>query len=217
MANFSPCGHANSRWPPSRAALKSCGFEASYFATRTTSLFPITFEDQKNGTKNDLRTHQHTDNPVLCPVKRLVLLVQRILRTCPAANPDTPINQICLISLPSQVSSTVLRQYMRSTCTATKSIRSGAAMGLFLMNHPVHKIMILGRWSSDAFLVYIRPQVPEWTNKMSQDMIQFNSYTDATDPRRTQQPFDPRTRQRLFNGDQHSFLPVAMQNMHLHH
>ena len=35
----------------------------------------------------------------------------------------------------------------------TRSIRSGAAMGLFLMNHPVAKIMILGCWSSDACLV----------------------------------------------------------------
>jgi hypothetical protein len=46
----------------------------------------------------------------------------------------------------------------------TRSIRSGAAMGLFLMNHPVAKIMIFGGWSSDAFLDYIRPQVLEWTN-----------------------------------------------------
>ena len=191
----------------------------------------LTFEDQKNGTKNDRRTHQCTTDPVLCPVKRLVSLVQRIYRTCADATPDTPINLICLIATPSQISSTIIRQYLRSTCTTrggkttfgydaadigTKSIRSGAAMGLFLMNHPVHKIMILGRWSSDAFLVYIRPQVLEWTNNMSQDMIHFNSYTDATDPRRTQ-PSDPRTRQRLFNGDQHAFLPVAMQNMHLHH
>ena len=191
----------------------------------------LTFEDQKNGTKNDKRTHQQTTDPVLCPVKRLVSLVTRIYRTCRSATPDDPINSYCLISTPAQVPSSVVRQYMRSTCTAqggkatfgydatdigTKSIRSGAAMGLFLMNHPVHKIMILGRWSSDAFLVYIRPQVLEWTNNMSQDMIEFNTYTDATDPRRTQ-PSDPRTRQRLFNGDQHSFLPMAMQNMHLHH
>ena len=72
----------------------------------------LTFEDQKNGTKNDRRTHQHTDDPVLCPVKCLVSLVQRILRTCSVVNPDTPINQICLISVPTQVSSTVLRQYI---------------------------------------------------------------------------------------------------------
>ena len=51
-------------------------------------------------------------------------------------------------------------------------------MALFLKDHSVHKIMILGRWSSDAFLVYIRPQVLEWTNNMSRDMISFNSFLD---------------------------------------
>jgi hypothetical protein len=52
-----------------------------------------------------------------------------------------------------------------------KSIRSGAAMSLFLMDHSPAKIMILGHWSSDAFLVYIRPQVLEWTNNMLCDKI----------------------------------------------
>jgi hypothetical protein len=52
-------------------------------------------------------------------------------------------------------------------------------MGLFLMNHSVAKIMMLGRWSSDAFLVYIRPQVMEWTNQMSGDMIVHDSFFDA--------------------------------------
>jgi hypothetical protein len=43
----------------------------------------------------------------------------------------------------------------------THSLRSGRAMTLFLKDHPVQKIMIFGRWSSDAFLVYIRLQVLE--------------------------------------------------------
>jgi hypothetical protein len=99
----------------------------------------------------------------------------------------------------------------------TRSIRSGAAMGLFLMNHPVHKIMILGRWSSDAFLVYIRPQVLEWTNNMSADMIHLDTFRDATDSQKTQ-PSDPRTRRRLFNGDKKRQKgAVTMQKMHLHH
>jgi hypothetical protein len=38
-----------------------------------------------------------------------------------------------------------------------RSIRSRAAMALFLKDHSTAKIMILGRWSSDAFLVNIRP------------------------------------------------------------
>jgi hypothetical protein len=72
-------------------------------------------------------------------------------------------------------------------------------MSLFLANHSVAKIMILGRWSSDAFLVYLRPQVLEWTNNMSADMLSNNSFFDATDAHRALSS-DPRTRQsRHFN------------------
>jgi hypothetical protein len=60
-----------------------------------------------------------------------------------------------------------------------RSLRSGAAMALFLKDHSTAKIMILGRWSSDAFLVYIRPQVLEWTNNMSRDMVSFDSFLDV--------------------------------------
>ena len=139
----------------------------------------LTFEDQKNGTKMDRRTHQCTGDPILCPIRRIASLIARVYRTIPLASDDTPINAIFLSSRESRVSSGSLRASIRSTCTCgggkptfgysaadigTKSIRSGAAMSIFLMNYPVHKIMILGRWSSDAFLVYICPQVLEWTN-----------------------------------------------------
>jgi hypothetical protein len=192
----------------------------------------ITFENQKNGTKNDKRTHQRTGDPILCPIRRLASLVERIYRRVPSASPDTPINAMFLQSKVTFISNTALRLFIRSSCTCgggkstfgftaselgTRSIRSGAAMSLFLMNHPVHKIMILGRWSSDAFLVYLRPQVLEWTNQMSCDMIHMDSFLDATDPRRASST-DPRTRQQLFNGggdsDRH---PIKMLEMHLHH
>ncbi len=80
------------------------------------------------------------------------------------------------------------------------------------MNHPVHKIMILGRWSSDAFLVYIRPQVLEWTNNMSRDMINNETFLDATDSRRTK-PEDPRTRETPLKANR-SFVPNQLQ---IHH
>jgi hypothetical protein len=199
-----------------------------YLAERVT----VTFEDQKNGTKMDKRTHQRTGDPILCPVERIASLVERIYRRVPSASPDTAINTMFLLSRESKASSTALRNYIRSSCTCgggtttfgfaasdlgTRSIRSGAAMSLFLMNHPVHKIMILGRWSSDAFLVYLRPQVLEWTNQMSGDMIHIDSFMDATDPRRVTDS-DPRTRQKLFNGNEKSDRhPVKMLAMHLHH
>ena len=137
---------------------------------------------------------------------------------------------MCLTTKTCRVTSTSLRSYLRSTCRimggkavfgydpgdiGTRSLRSGAAMSLFLMNHPVTKIMILGRWSSDAFLVYIRPQVLEWTNNMSQDMIRHNSSLDATDNRRTP-PSDPCLRTNLFNAARPTH-PITIQKMHLHH
>ena len=169
----------------------------------------LTFENQKNGQKMDKWAHQRTGDPILCPIQRIASLVSRIYRRVPSASPDTPINTMFLLSRESKASSAALRTYIRSSCTCgggiptfgfsasdlgTRSIvRSGAAMSLFLMNHPVHKIMILGRWSSDPFLVYLRPQVLEWTNQMSSDMIHIDSFMDATDLRRVSNT-DPWTR-----------------------
>lgn len=51
-------------------------------------------------------------------------------------------------------------------------------MALFLMDHSVERIKILGRWSSDAFLVYIRPQVLEWTSIMASDMAKVSDFID---------------------------------------
>jgi hypothetical protein len=87
-------------------------------------------------------------------------------------------------------------------------------MALFLKDHSTAKIMILGRWSSDAFLVYIRPQVLEWTNNMSRDMISFDSFLDVGlyDIASTS---DPRTRRRTIqlNG-QGSTMPIPSFNLH---
>ena len=211
------------------------GHELAHDSTELHTAYRVTltFEDQKNGTKNDRRTHQQTSDPVLCPLKRIVVsIVQRIIiRIVLTATQQTSINTIRLLAATTQILSTTLRQFIRSTCilgggratfgydandVGTKSIRSGAAMGLFLMNHPVHEIMILGRWSPDAILVYIRPQVLEWTNNMSHDMIHNNSFMDATDSRKTQTS-DPRKRQCLFNGDTSSLISTTMQEMNLHH
>ena len=49
-------------------------------------------------------------------------------------------------------------------------------MALFLKDHSPTKIILLGRWKSLAFLVYLRPQVTEWCDLFSIDMISFNHY-----------------------------------------
>jgi hypothetical protein len=185
----------------------------------------VTFVDQKNGTKMDVRTQQRTGDPVLCPVLQAYALVSRIRRTVPNYSNTTTLNTLTLAKKTVSISSKYLLQQLRFTCRScgdiqtfgfthksigTHSLRSGGAMALFLNDHPVHKIMIFGRWSSDAFLVYIRPQVLEWTNNMSRDMIRHDTFLDATDTRQTHQE-DPRTR-RPFNGPS-----ILMPNLHLFH
>ncbi len=89
-------------------------------------------------------------------------------------------------------------------------------MSLFLMDHSPAKIMILGRWSSDAFLVYIRPQVLEWTINMPRDMIHLDSFFDAPH-RDLVAPDDPLTRKRLqasFNGRDNI---VTIPKFYTHH
>ncbi len=160
-------------------------------------------------------------------MRRLTSLVARIHRQIPTAGPDHTLNTIATSTQrPGAITSTQLREFMRSTCAlkggkvtfgfdpadiGTKSLRSGAAMSLFLSNHSVHKIMLLGRWSSDAFLVYIRPQVLEWTDNMSDDMIKHDNFWDATDSRRTSSE-DPRTRTNDFNAGK---LRVPIR-LHIH-
>jgi len=53
----------------------------------------------------------------------------------------------------------------------THSIRSGAAMAMYLDGTPVYTIMLISRWSSDAFLRYIRKQVQQFSQGVSRRMI----------------------------------------------
>jgi hypothetical protein len=51
------------------------------------------------------------------------------------------------------------------------SIRCGAAMAMYLRTVPVFTIMLIGRWSSDAFLLYIRRQVQEFSTGVASRMV----------------------------------------------
>jgi hypothetical protein len=88
-------------------------------------------------------------------------------------------------------------------------------MALFLANHSPAKIMILGRWVLDAFMVYIRPQVLEWTNIMSVDMIHLESFINiAYDMVPTDDPHTRTLLSKTFNGRDSA---VTMPWFHLHH
>jgi hypothetical protein len=68
----------------------------------------------------------------------------------------------------------------------THSLQSGAAMEMYLREIPVYTIMLIGRWSSDAFLRYIRKQVEQFSRNVSKKMLTFRSFRHIPDitPRR---------------------------------
>jgi hypothetical protein len=58
----------------------------------------------------------------------------------------------------------------------TRSIRSGAVMAMYLTGVPVFSIMLIGRWSSTAFLKYIWKQIQEFLQGISSKMIAVQSF-----------------------------------------
>jgi hypothetical protein len=79
-------------------------------------------------------------------------------------------------------------------------------MSLFSMNHSTERNMLLGcRWKSDAFLVYIRLQVLEWTNSMINDMIHHDSFLEVAECDQANHDL-PRTRPRRLNGPNNSLI-----------
>lgn len=152
----------------------------------------VTFVDTKTEMKGETRSQVNTDHPILCPVRLWGRIVRRILQW-PGTSSKTTVN--CWFDSKSNSlrfiqSSDVLSDLRRSCADGgghrkygyhpheigTRSIRSGAAMALFLANESSMKIMLLGRWASDAFLIYIRTQVLEWTANMSQSMLKVLNF-----------------------------------------
>jgi hypothetical protein len=83
----------------------------------------------------------------------------------------------------------MLRQFLREADSESLNIKAeDSAMAMYLNGIPVYTIMLLGRWSSDAFLRYIRKQVTEFSRGVARKMIQrpvyFHvSHADREDPR----------------------------------
>ena len=83
----------------------------------------------------------------------------------------------------------------------THSIRSGAAMAMYLVECPVYTIMLIGRWSSDAFLRYIRKKVEQFSHNVSRRMICFQFHRHILDLETTALHLDPKQQNRPDNAD----------------
>ena len=191
----------------------------------------ITFRDQKNGKKMAVRTQNRTSCEILCPVRRWASIVHRLVARF-GDKPNTPINRVATSRR--LLRSKQMLDFIRLTAkkmgpmagyapeeVGCHSIRSGAAMCLILGGAATHKVMLVGRWSSDAFIAYIRPQIDAFTSGLSEIMIRIQQFRDLgsvieserLDPNDPLLPNDPNA-----SRNQHSdpLRPVTMSQFHIY-
>ena len=161
----------------------------------------ITFEFQKRDLRDDSITQSKSGDKLLCPVRAAATVAKRLLRITPsqdahaftyADKKGTPWDltaKAALAHLRCFIANVDPVFGLKPKEIGLHSIRSSAAMGMYLNGIPVFTIMLLGRWSSDAFLRYIRKQVVEFSNDVSRKMIQNPKYHHLPNPDRE----DPRT------------------------
>ncbi len=145
----------------------------------------IIFESQKTEKKNQSVFHHCTNHPILCPIKIWASIIQRILKI-PGSSPNTTINTILLANGSKQyLSNNFLINKLRLAVRmigqdelgftpaeiGLHSLCSGAAMAMFLAGIPTSTIKLMGRWASEAFMDYIRPQVEKFSSLISKKPI----------------------------------------------
>jgi hypothetical protein len=175
----------------------------------------LTFETQKNQEKFDTVTHGRTDHDFLCPVKQWAAVVNRIW-AYPGASINTPVSAVWRYNRIDHLTSQILIDALRDAVVTvgedslgfkasevgTHSIRSGTAMQMYLGECPVYTIMLIGRWSSDAFLRYIRKQIEQFSHNVSRCMLAVMSHRHIPElESQTVLQNDPRQRNHLNNAE----------------
>ena len=146
----------------------------------------ITFCTQKNGEKMETITQHRVKKGKICPVRDWANTIHRVLSyegTSEASQVNTFLNQTTGKLV--HITSSQTRHHIRYTVecmgeatlgvkaenVGTHSLRSSCAMLLYLGQVRTSTIMLLGRWKSDAFLLYLRKQVKEFTAGVSDTMV----------------------------------------------
>ena len=150
----------------------------------------IIFEFQMND-KRDIQVHMfRTSDKSLNPVIAWARTIKRVW-----SYPGTTEDSTVCTFLDSkgklvQIQASQVRDWLKATVeligadtlgftpedVGLHSIRSGGAMAMFLSKTSTIIMMRVGRWSSDAFLEYIREQIENFTVDVSENMIKFETF-----------------------------------------
>ena len=154
-------------------------------ATTVTILFGL----QKCEILDEPVTQYRTEDPELCPVRGWIKVIQRI-RSYPGFEDDWPVYTYFDGKNFSDLSSSEILQDIRrivdimgpdvlgftSADVGTHSNRGGGAMMMYLAKTPIVTIMMIGRWHSSAFLIYIEKQCLQFSQGVSQAMLKYNTF-----------------------------------------
>ena len=155
------------------------------------STVSITFEFQNNQKKKLTVTQPRSIKP-LCPFLLWGKIVQRILGY-KGSTAKSPVKKIIIGKTRHYLQAKEMMNHLKHTVenmknldftgkhVGTHSIRSSLAMALYLEKCPVCTIMLIGRWSSDAFLLYVRRQIQEFSSGVSKDMIKLYHFVTIPD------------------------------------
>jgi hypothetical protein len=156
----------------------------------------LLLDDQKNGAKGDSIGHAATSDPILCPAKALGRIAQRHQRYA-AANPHDPIlpqnrkiyehqgpdgtwhataNAHVTFALRTAAKSVVGKTGISPKLISARSLRPGGATALLCAGIDKDTIKLVGRWKSDAMLLYLRAQAVVIGQRFSQQMLDNGSY-----------------------------------------
>jgi hypothetical protein len=174
----------------------------------------LTFEKQKKDEKMDTITQMASGDTKLCPVCSAAAIVQRI-RGYSGTTADTPISAVLINNKFTQITSENVINALRDAAEAigkhrlgitkdeigTHSIRSGAAMAMYLDECALFTIMLIRRWSSDAFFRYIRKQVLEFSQNVKKKMLTYQNFRHIPDIHRRIPRDDPRQRNNPNNAE----------------
>jgi hypothetical protein len=204
----------------------------------------ITFEFQKKDVRDETVSHQKSFDKInggeMCPVRAAAEIIKRIHSyNIPRDKvKDTPINYVEVkgkcFTIPSSFILLKIRQAVSNLGyeklgfhpeeVGTHSNRSGGAMGMFLAGTPVYTIMLMGRWSSDAFMRYIRKQVLSLSHGIATKMLTFEEFYTVPDFVHTAADGDLRTRNNAnlatttnFNGSHANMRRGLHPTFHLSH
>lgn len=186
----------------------------------------IIFRLQKNKEKEDTVTMYRARDKAFCPVRAWADIVIAV-RSIPGSTDDTPVHTYLDGKATRQVTSDHVRKIIKAVVkefgkdrlgftedeVGTHSIRASTAMALYLSRVPVFVIMLIGRWSSDAFLNYIRKQVQDFSKGVFDAMTQtpdfFTIPTSCFEDPRTRNPLSlSSSNSGLHNGSNRATQPA---------